>query len=249
MDLKREQAYTSLIANLEKMNHREQIAWLSLILETEFTEEEAKKIKILFVDSPDASKIANYPIKRPVIECTDAKTVILLAEKTGLTNPEKVGDFVLSGGRLSKKGPDNTGLIVTTNNPETTKHEIRHSIEPRQRFGLERALSEVFAYAEECIKTREWQKLEKFVTDEMYFDTYKTGTNDIDPQIREQFLTDEKARFKKEVHQIVEQLRKRIEEIGEIPALRELLTIGSIIEYTDEEFRKKREEMTKINVR
>lgn len=248
LDLKKEQTYTSLINSLEKMSHTEQITWLGLILNTEFTEEDAQNIKILFVDSPDASKITNRQIRRPIIECSDAKTLVLLAQKTNHSQPEKVGGFVLTGEKLKKNGLEGIGLIVTTNNPETTKHEIRHSIEPKERFGTDRALSEIFAYAERYIKTNEWQKLEEMVLNEVYFDTYKTGTNDIDPRIREQFTEDEKKLFENQVHSAIMHLKKQVANNGELPALRELLTIGSLQEYYDEDLKKRKDQMAKMKI-
>lgn len=249
LNIKREQDYLVLISSLEKMNPKEQIAWLGLVLETDFTEAEAENISVRIVESADSSQIANYPIKRPVIECATQEGVALLATKIGHAQPEKVGGFNLVGGRLIKKGLGEVDIIVSTKNSGTTQHEIRHSIEPKIRAGMERALSEIFAYAGQYIKTGDWQGLEKSVTDELYFDAYKTGLNDIAPEQRETFTADEKALFFKEVHQAVEQLKKRTMEIGEISALRELIITGSLVEYTDEEFRKRKAEMAKLKIR
>lgn len=249
LDIELEQSYASLIADLKKMSHKEQIVWLGLLLETDFTEAEAEKIQLRLIESTDASKIANYQIKRPIIECADPETVVLMAKKVGHQQPERVGGFIMVGGRFRKNGLGEMGLIVTPKNPGTIKHEIRHSIEPKQYSGLDRALSEIFAYAELYVKNGEWQKLEEMVVNEVYLNTYKTSPKEIPLDMQEKFSADERALFQKEVHQAIEQLKKRVTQIGEIPALRELLTAGSLRQYYDDEFQMKVAEMATMKIR
>ena len=75
LDIEREKRYASLSTELEKMSAEVRLQWLELVLDITLTDDEKKDITVKVVDSDDGKRIANHPIKRPVVECTNVNIV------------------------------------------------------------------------------------------------------------------------------------------------------------------------------